>query len=162
PTVKSADAPTAVEAPKPPPPAKEPPERLTADQPRSTRGGATFTAPANWSIEVGSSMITLEAPEGDSRVALVDVLAPNADAAVSEAWKVYRPETKRPLRLSSPRPGRMGWDERYLYDYETSPNERLVVYALAARKGEAWTITIVDATLPTFDKRRAQIALVRT
>ena len=60
-------------------------EHLTADTPKQTVGGATFVAPADWTVAVRGPATILEAPEGDSRLALVDVRAPTADSAVSRA-----------------------------------------------------------------------------
>ncbi|MFT3771486.1 MAG: serine hydrolase domain-containing protein [Minicystis sp.] len=148
-------------APAPAASAKPSPERLLADAPRVTGGGATFTAPAGWSITAGASVTVLEPPEPDSRLALVDVNAPNADAAVAAAWAAYRPGGRRPLKFVGSRPARQGWEERRVYDYETSPNERAVVYADARRRGEAWTVVIVEATEPTFERRLAQVRLLQ-
>src|SRR5215831_5227296 len=44
------------------------PERLTADTPRVTPGGATFTVPAGWSIATGKSLVILEPPETDTHI----------------------------------------------------------------------------------------------
>ena len=44
--------------------------------------------------------------------------------------------------------------------YETSPNERAVVQALARRFKDTWTVVIVDGKQPTFEKRGAAAALV--
>ncbi|MFS8065475.1 MAG: serine hydrolase domain-containing protein [Byssovorax sp.] len=151
----------AAPAPAPGAPAKPSPERLSANTPRATGGGATFTAPAGWSITANASLVVLEPPEPDSHFALVDVNAPSADAAVAAAWAAYRPDAKRPLKLASTRPARKGWEERRVYDYETSPNERAVAYAEAFRHGAAWTVLIVEATKPTFERRLAQVLLLQ-
>ena len=111
------------------------PERLAADTPRVTPGGATFTAPTGWSIVTGKNLVILEPPETDTHIAIVDSQAADAAAAVAAAWAAYRPEVKRPLKLVTPRPAREGWDERRVFDYETSPNERAVVQVLAMRAG---------------------------
>ncbi len=105
-------------------------------------------------------MIVLEAPEPDSHVAIVDAPGASADAAVTAAWALYQPGFKRSLKLASSRPARKGWDERRIYEYETSPSERVVVLAVAMRRGEAWTVLLVDASEPTFDKRGAAVELV--
>src|SRR6202042_453830 len=105
--------------------------------PRATPGGATFTAPSGWAISSGASSATMESPEQDTHVALVDVHAADAAAAVAAAWAIYRPDSKRPLKLATPSPGRDGWDERRTFEYETSPNERAVVEAIALRAGDA-------------------------
>jgi CubicO group peptidase (beta-lactamase class C family) len=135
-------------------------EKLTADSPRTTPGGATFTAPAGWTIKMRGPVVVLDPPETDSHLALVDVEAKDADAAVAAAWTAYRPEAKRPLRLATPSAARNGWEERRNYEYETSPNERVVVVAGAWRAGKAWTVFILDATEPTAEKRGAPIGLV--
>src|SRR5262245_31749754 len=100
------------------------PERFTADTPRVTPGGATFTVPTGWSIATGKSLVILEPPETGTHIAIVDSQAADATAAVAAAWAAYKPDVKRPLKLVTPRPGRQGWDERQVFDYETSPNER--------------------------------------
>jgi len=69
-------------------------ERLDADTPATTARGNPFVAPAEWTIGVAGDLTLLTAPEGDSRIVLVDVpesAAPDADAAVAAAWKAYRP-----------------------------------------------------------------------
>ena len=57
-------------------------ETLAADTPRTTVSGNLFVAPAGWTIWVTGPATIVEAPEGDSRVALIDVKAKDADAAV--------------------------------------------------------------------------------
>jgi CubicO group peptidase (beta-lactamase class C family) len=135
-------------------------ELLAADSARTTASGAKFTAPAGWSIAAKGSLVVLDPPEGDSHLALVDVEAKDADAAVAAAWAAYRPDAKRPLRLATPGAPRNGWEERRSYEYETSPNERAVVAAGAWRAGKSWTVFILDATEPTTEKRGSQIGLV--
>jgi CubicO group peptidase (beta-lactamase class C family) len=135
-------------------------ERVAADTPRVTPGGATFTVPSGWSIMTGKNMVMLEAPETDTHIAIVDSQAADASAAVAAGWAAYKPEAKRPLKLVTPRPAREGWDERQVFDYETSPNERAVVQALALRAGSAWTAVILDGSEPTVEKRSAPIGLI--
>src|SRR5580658_7099010 len=115
---------------------------MAADTPSATPGGATFTAPDGWSTNTGASSVTMDAPERDTHVAIVDVHAPDATAAVSAAWKIYKPDSKRPLRVSVAGAARNGWDQRQNFEYETSPNERADVEAIALRAGDAWTVAI--------------------
>jgi CubicO group peptidase (beta-lactamase class C family) len=145
-----------------PPPAEAPavPQTLPADTSRTTQAGATYTAPGGWSAADKGAVTILTPPEGDSHVALAAVEAADAQTAVDAAWKLYRPEMKRPLKLVTPRPGREGWDERQVFEYETSPNERAVAEAIAFRKGSAWTVVMLDGTEPTFEKRAAPTNLV--
>jgi CubicO group peptidase (beta-lactamase class C family) len=141
-------------------PTKSAPELLTSDTPRVTPGGATFTVPAGWSIVTGKDLVIVTPPETDTHIAIFDSQAADASAAVTAAWTAYKPEAKRPLKLVTPRPAREGWDERQVFDYETSPNERAVVVAFALRAGKSWTVMILDGTEPTVEKRNAPIGLV--
>jgi hypothetical protein len=50
-------------------------EQLTADTPKTTVMGNAFVAPKDWSVRVQGPATIVEAPEGDSSVALVDVAA---------------------------------------------------------------------------------------
>ena len=134
-------------------------ELVKTDTPLTTASGATFTAPSGWRVTSTASMKVLEPPEADSHLALVDVRAENATAAIAAAWASYRPDANRPLRLAMPQTPLNGWEERHLYSYETSPNERVVVYALAWRAGEDWTVAIVEASHATFEKRNGALSL---
>jgi CubicO group peptidase (beta-lactamase class C family) len=137
------------------------PERLAADTPGVTAGGtAAFTTPAGWSVTSGKNIVILEPPEPDTHIAIVDSQAADADAAVAAAWIAYKPEFKRPLRVANSQPARDGWEETKVFNYETSPNERVVVVAIARRAGASWTVVLLDGTQPTFEKRGAQIGLI--
>jgi CubicO group peptidase (beta-lactamase class C family) len=136
-----------------------PPERTKQDSSRATPAGATFRVPAGWLITTGPSMVVLEPPETDSHVAIVDIEAKDADAAVAAAWRAYKPDFNRPLKIALPQTAREGWDERRAFQYETSPNERAVVVAYASRAGDSWTVVLVDGTEPTMEKRSAPLRL---
>jgi hypothetical protein len=41
-------------------------EKLAADTPMASTGGATFKAPAGWDVTRGANVVTLATPEGDS------------------------------------------------------------------------------------------------
>jgi CubicO group peptidase (beta-lactamase class C family) len=139
---------------------KSAPERVSADTPRVRPGGATFTVPKEWSVVTGKNLVILEPPETDTHIVIFDAPAGDAAAAVTAAWAAYKPESKRPLKLVTPRPAKVGWDERQVFDYETSPNERAAVEALALRAGTSWTVAILDGTDPTVEKRSAAVGLV--
>ena len=110
-------------------------ERVEADTPKATPAGATFKVPAGWTMASKGPMVVLEPPETDSHLAIVDVDAKDADAAVAAAWTAFKPDFKRPLKLAVPQAAKDGWDERRAYQYETSPNEKATVFALAWRAG---------------------------
>jgi CubicO group peptidase (beta-lactamase class C family) len=136
------------------------PERVASATQRFTPGGAQFTVPAGWSTATQKNLVLLTPPEADTHLAIVDTQAPDAKAAVAAAWAAYKPDSKRPIKLVTPRPAREGWDERQVFDYETSPNERVVVVAIAERAGTSWTVMILDGSEPTVEKRGAPIGLI--
>ncbi|HKF06068.1 MAG TPA: hypothetical protein VKB49_27355, partial [Candidatus Sulfotelmatobacter sp.] len=76
-------------------------KRLTADTPGATVEGNTFIAPAGWTQMVRGPATILQSPEQDSQIALVDVHAKDADAAVSAAWAAYGTQKKWPLKIKT-------------------------------------------------------------
>ena len=140
--------------------ADAPAERLVADTSKTTTEGNAFIAPAGWTITNRGPATILEAPEGDSHIAFVDVRAPSADAAVAAAWQAYKPDAKWPLKVVNDSPDQDGWTDRRTYTYETSPNEKRYVEVSLQRANEVWTAVIYDVTNAVGDKRLAQIALI--
>jgi CubicO group peptidase (beta-lactamase class C family) len=136
------------------------PERLSADTPKSTVLGNAFIAPKDWSIRVTGPATILEAPEGDSWVAFVDVEAKTQDEALAAAWQAYKPNAKWPLKVSNDLPDRDGWSRRRAYDYQTSPNEKRGVDAVVYYSGSSWTVVIEDVADAVAGKRGAQLSLI--
>jgi CubicO group peptidase (beta-lactamase class C family) len=136
------------------------PEQLREDTARRTTFGATFMAPRGWSIVTRGPAQVLETPEGDSQIALVDVRAKDADAAVAAAWAAYRPDARRPVRSVTPEADKDGWQDQRTYRYRTSPNERRTVLAGAKRHRDVWTVWIYDMLEATGEKRLGQVALI--
>jgi CubicO group peptidase (beta-lactamase class C family) len=134
-------------------------EPLSADTRLTTTGGATFTAPMGWRVTSATNKTVLDPPEADTHLVLLDVQATDAASAVAAGWANYRPDANRPLRISTQQAPYNGWEERHAFSYETSPNEKAVVYALAWRAGGDWLVVIVDAALSTFGKRNAALSL---
>lgn len=135
-------------------------ETLAADTPRSTVDGNPFIAPAGWSIETRPPAVILTAPEGGSRIALVDVGAADADAAVAAAWAAYDADAKWPLKLASDLPAQDGWEQARRYAYETSANDQRGVMARATSRGDRWTVVIYDMANAVGEKRSAQVELI--
>jgi len=143
------------------PPTERPaPEKLAADTPKTTVAGNTFIAPAGWSFSVEGPATILEAPEGGSRIVLVDLKADNAEAAVDLAWKAYRPDKPWPLKLTTEAPDKEGWSKIKSFAYQTSPNEKRDVGATALYANEMWTVAIYDVAQSVGEKRGSQVALL--
>jgi CubicO group peptidase (beta-lactamase class C family) len=130
---------------------------LTADTPESIPSGATFTAPAGWTLALEGPRALLTGPEPDLRIVIVESTAAGGDEAVAGAWTALHPDFKRRLRVAQPHPGRHGWDERRDYEYETSPAEKLVVGAGALRHGAAWTVVLLEGGEAAVEKRAAGV-----
>ncbi len=133
--------------------------RLAADTPKTTALGNTFIAPAGWSISTQGPATILEAPEGDSRIVLVDVRAKDADAAVAAGWAAYKPP-KWPLKVATDVPDKDGWSKQRNYSYQTSPNERRGVGVGVQFANDVWTVVIYDMAQAVGEKRGAQVALI--
>jgi CubicO group peptidase (beta-lactamase class C family) len=136
------------------------PEKLSADAPKTTVLGNAFIAPKDWSVRVKGPATILEAPEGDSWVALVDVEAKTQDEALAAAWQAYKPDAKWPLKVSNDLPDRDGWSRRRAYDYQTSPNEKRGVDAVVYYSGSSWTVVIDDVADAVAGKRGGQLSLI--
>jgi len=134
-------------------------EKLTADTSKTTVLGNTFVAPKDWTIRVKGNATILEAPEGDSWVALVDVQAKTAEEALAAAWKVYKPDAKWPVKVTNDLPDRDGWSHRREYDYLISPNEKRGVTGLVLYSGTSWTVVVEDMADAVGEKRGGQLAL---
>jgi CubicO group peptidase (beta-lactamase class C family) len=139
--------------------ADAPKEQLKADTPKTTVLGNPFIAPAGWSVAVRGPATIVEAPEGDSRIVMVDVQAKDADAALAAGWAAYQ-KPKWPMQVAIDRPDKDGWSKIRDYNYQTSPNERREVFARTAFAGGAWIVVIYDMAQAVGEKRGGQVALI--
>jgi CubicO group peptidase (beta-lactamase class C family) len=134
--------------------------RLVTDTAKTTVLGNGFIAPKDWSLSVKGPATILEAPEGDSWIALVDVQAKTAEEALKAGWDAYKPDEKWPVKVSYDLPDKDGWSKRRSYEYQTSPNEKREVGADVYYSGSSWTVVIVDIADAVAGKRGSQVALV--
>lgn len=133
---------------------------MAVDTPRTTSQGHSFVVPAGWSLRSAGPAIVMTVPEGGSHIALVDVAAKDADAAVAAAWTAYDAKAKWPLKQSGDRPARNGWEQIRGYRYVTPTADPRGVSAQALRHGTRWTVAILDMAQAVGEKREAQIELV--
>ena len=132
------------------------------DAPGKTMAGVEYTQPRDWSTQIRGPVTVFIAPEADLSIAVVDVGdAPDAQAAAAKAWSMYKPGAAPTLTLVTAAPPADGWNQRASIAYETSPNERVVRAALALKKGQAWTVMIMDGGEATFNKRSAAVATIQ-
>jgi hypothetical protein len=72
---------------------------------------------------------------------------------VAAAWAAYEPERKWTVTGTSESPDEDGWSKIRQYGYQTSPNERRAVAAIALFAGEAWTVIVIDRDAAVAEKR---------
>jgi CubicO group peptidase (beta-lactamase class C family) len=134
---------------------------LPNDTSQTASFGPSFTAPKSWTLNQAPNEITLVAPEGDFRIAVVNAgqAASAADAAAA-AWKIFNPAEHHTLKVTAPFPAKEGWDEAAALEYETSPEEHLDIRAFAFRKDKSWTVFLGGGSQSTSEKRIAALLLV--
>jgi len=134
---------------------------VAADTPEKTPSGATFTLAKDWALARHDHFVVASPSEGDTSFVFADVpQAKDAADAVLQAWAMYRPDVHRKVQTMTARPGRNGWDERQVVEYETSPNEKAAIQAIASRSGTTWTVIIIDGKEATVEKRGAALGLM--
>ncbi len=136
-------------------------ERRTADTLEITAFGHGFIVPRGWALTRRGKASILEAPEGDSWVALVDVEAKDAEASIDEAWAVYRGGAKPEVSMSVPIANRGGWQDGRSDFYRTAANSGRSLGARAMRHGERWAVRIDDLANAVAGKRAAELRLIR-
>lgn len=135
---------------------------FTAASADTTSAGHSYAPPDAFATSVAGPVLRFTAPEGDTTVTVVDLAAAkDAVDAVAQAWRLAVPDFKRSLRIATPRPARNGWVDQKVFEYETSPNEKLVVQAIARRvgtgDGKAWVVLLMQGSEATMEKRSAPI-----
>ncbi len=144
------------------PPARKPASqhKLTEDTPSTTVAGNSFVAPAGWTMVVDGDITLLEAPEGDSWVALVDLEAKDADEAVAKAWAAASPGMKWKQLVRNESPDKDGWQHITGYGYEVPPNLKRGVGASAMFANGTWTVVLIDVAQATAEKRGSQLGVM--
>ena len=162
PPARSVGAATPVEAAKPAPtPLEPPPERVAQDTPRTTVAGNTFIAPAGWTLRVRATGTVLESPEGGSFIALYDLAdAKDADAAIAQAWSLYKGKAPYALINSAAAADTDGWSKMRGYGYDVPPNLKRAVGANVRFANGVWTAVILDMAKAVAEKRGAQVGLI--
>lgn len=127
----------------------------SADAPSATPRGTTFILPAGFTRKAQDNVVLVMPPEADgSRIAIVDAVSGEADAAVAEGWKALGMSPK--FVVATDAAPKDGWDARRFYDYDVPQNAKRVVTAVAYRKGTGWTVVAVDLDQAIAEKRASQ------
>lgn len=123
-----------------------------------TGTGAQMAPIPGWSREMRGDMMVFTAPEGDATAAIVGVdEAADGAAAVAAAWAKLDPAFKREVLIAQDPPARDGWDQITVVNYKTSPAEQLAIQGIGLRKGDTWTVVLINGAIATIAKRGAQL-----
>ena len=133
---------------------------LRDDDWRRTRSGVAYLVPYGWTLEHRAAAIVLAKQGEDARIAIVDVEADTADAAVALAWRQYAPSAVPTLRDAKDRPARGGWTSIRGYRYESAHEPDRILRAQALHEGRTWIVAIMDLPASVMDRREAQVTRV--
>ena len=131
---------------------------VAAPTSRSTADGHSYVIPDGWLERRDGKTIVLETPERDSRVALIDVAAPDVEAAVAAAWAAYDAEANWPLEKADDRPAAFGWEQIRSFRYQLPASAGRLVMARAMRHGTRWSVLIADFSQAVFATRESQLS----
>ena len=123
-----------------------------------TGTGAQMMPIPGWNREMRGDMMVFTAPEGDATAAIVGVdEAADGAAAVAAAWAKLDPAFEREVLIAQDPPARDGWDQITVVNYKTSPTEQLAIQGIGLRKGDTWTVVLINGAIATIAKRGAQL-----
>ncbi len=123
--------------------------------------GATLKVATEWTVTQSKDGLTLEDPEKQLKIEVVEVDASaELSASISAAWSSRRPGFSRQELSASDSPGREGWDLHRWAEYKVSPEESRTVSALASKKDSRAVVLLTDGSLAAVQRRGSEVALV--
>lgn len=132
-------------------------KELAEDTKLTTASGATFTVAKGWHVARTDAIIVIQEPQRELSAAFVEIAAPTVEEAIAQAWKRWKPDFARTVRITSKPPASAGWDEVAQIVYETAADERRVVTGAARRKGTTYYVMLVDGAIAAAERRGAQL-----
>jgi CubicO group peptidase (beta-lactamase class C family) len=132
-------------------------KELTEDTKLTSPSGATFTVSKGWHVARTDSMIVIQEPDRELSAAFLEIAAPTVEEAIAQAWKRWKPDFTRTVRITSKPPATQGWDEIAQIAYETGADERRIVTGAARRKGKTYYVTLIDGAVAAAERRGAQL-----
>jgi CubicO group peptidase (beta-lactamase class C family) len=132
-------------------------KELAEDTTLTTASGATFTVSKGWHVARTDGLIVIEEPQRELAAAFLELAAPTAEEAIAQAWKRWKPDFARTVRITARPPATEGWDEIVQNNYEAGAEERRLVIALARRKGATYYLTLLDGAFAAVQRRSGQL-----
>lgn len=140
--------------------AAAPSVQLTADTKIKTAGGATVTVPARWHLTRHPNHLLALGPDKGLWVALLELKAKDAKAAITRAWKIARPAFALKVDRTVTPPPSSGWDAVMQINYQLPSTARRVVLANARGRGEVFYVALVDGKIAALSRRGAQLGAI--
>lgn len=134
--------------------------QLATDTQIKTARGATLTIPARWHLARHPHQLVVREPDREMWLALIELQAANAKAAITKAWKLARPAFALKERRTVTPPASGGWDSVTQITYVTPTKARRVVLALARGKGKLFYVALIDGKVAAFSRRGAQLKTI--
>ncbi|MBT2748708.1 MULTISPECIES: serine hydrolase domain-containing protein [unclassified Lysobacter] len=129
--------------------------------PGKTPSGHGYIVPPDWTQARRGHAVVLQAPEGGSWIALVEVDAGNAADAVAQAWMRYAGRPPPEPLMAPPLANRNGWTDGRNHIYRAPAGEPRQLSARAMRNGTRWVVRIDDIATALAGKRAADLRLIR-
>ncbi|MEO5624531.1 MAG: serine hydrolase domain-containing protein [Dokdonella sp.] len=139
--------------------AAAPAAAVAADTPSKSAHNASFILPAGWAQRSEGAAVILTPPEADgSRIAILDSSAKTADDAVADGWKLLKLSPK--FLVANDAAPKDGWEQRRVYEYDVPANAKRMVFAVALRRGTAYTVLLADVDQAIAEKRASQFGKI--
>ena len=132
-------------------------ETLSTDTKIELPSGAATTAPKGWSRTARKTHVTLEDPEHDLRLHLVELDVADGPAAIEKAWTIADPERKLAVERTLEPPAQKGWEKITVVDYKEPPDGEHVSKGLAFRGGGHTYVFLVEGQVAAEERRGAQV-----
>lgn len=134
---------------------------LAADTPLTTSAGATFTAPAGFTLREQGELLTLIEPEKEASLTLVAIGGGlGRDEAARAAWAKLDPTFALPVAQAQDAPPSGGWHQLAQLVYVTPTEQARLVLAVMQRFRSTWYVALLDGKLAAIDRRGAQLSAV--
>lgn len=133
---------------------------LREDLQQGTRSGIPYIVPSGWVVTSTTPAIVMGPPDADARMAVVDVQAATADAAMAAAWAAYQRDGTAELLGADDRPVRNGWTQVRSYQYQDTDESNRFLRAQVLHEGATWIVVIMDFPQAEMDRREAQVTRV--
>lgn len=138
-------------------PAKE--RTLSADTAITTSAGATFTAPAGFTLREQGELVSLIEPAKEATLTFVAIGGGlGRDEAARAAWSKLDPAFALPVAQAQDGPASGGWHQLAQIMYVTPTEQARLVLAIMQRFRDTWYVALLDGKLAAVDRRGAQLS----